>query len=230
MKSIEDQARDAKNAAIKLRDGKPPDYPGAVTILVDMLKIIQNELEAFKKESPERMVNDVEGKIALQGVHLNGSLGGIYRRSGELAKAIDVYAAGARIEGNLRYKLKETYTSTQHLVVRCLARPELIFEAAAIEDSVIRRELTDLRTRIARLSHGDVYKTADLAMVSLFLGHPEWRKNLTDFITMASNRSDGYARKVTLEVIQELAQQANNLRPEWQEQLSQWDEAEHWAG
>ena len=176
------------------------------------------------------MVDEVERDIALQAVHLNGSLGGIYRRSGELDKAIHAYAAGANIEGSTRYKLKETYTSTQHMVVRCLAEPELIAEAALNKDSMIHRELADLRTRIARLAHGDVYKTADLALVSLFLCHPEWRRNLSDFTTMARNRNEDYARQVTFEVIRELAQQVKILPMEQREQLSQWEHAEYWPG
>ena len=55
MKSIVDQAREAKNRAIELRDGKPregmqPDYSGAATILVHMLQLIQDELNAFEAE------------------------------------------------------------------------------------------------------------------------------------------------------------------------------------
>jgi hypothetical protein len=202
-----------------------PDYLAAVNILRDMLKIIGNELNAYVNESPARMVDDIERDIAIQAVHLNGSLGGVYRRWGKIHEAIEAYATGAKIEENTRYKLKETYTSTQHMVVRCLAKPDLIAEAGLIEGSAIRTELIDLRRRIARLSHGDVYKTADLAIVSLLLRHSEWRRDLMDFVTMAKNRSEDYARQVTLEVVQELDRGMNSLKADHRDQLLHWDEA-----
>ena len=228
MKSIVDEARNAKIEAIKLRDEKPPKYGEAAALLNQMLIRIEQELVEYRKDSPAQSATEVEGKIAQQGVHLYGSLGGIYRRWGKLDESIAAYAAGAKLETDPRYPPKETYASTQLAVLRCLANPSLIAEAAAVEESNTRRELTLLRARIVRLCHGDVYKTADLAVVSLLLCHPEWRTSLRDFVTMAKKREDEYALKVTFEVIQELTQRAKSLPPATQESLSHWEEAAHW--
>jgi hypothetical protein len=219
-------ARNTKEQAIKLRDGS--HFSEAVKLLKEMIARIDQTLDEFRKASPEAAVPSEIG-VADQGVHLNGTLGGIFRRWEKFDEAVEAYAKGAKIERDPRYGLPQSYTSTQHAVLLCLREPDLLREAAGDNASPIRVELTDLYRRITRQMRGprkgDVYAAADRAVISLILGQPEWEEDLTSFLDLTKRREEDYAKRVTAEVIRALAAKALQSPQSGSGTFAHWKEA-----
>jgi tetratricopeptide (TPR) repeat protein len=220
------KARAEKERSLKLRDeGR---FAEAVDLLKGMIALIEQTLAEFKGASP-RAPAPSEIEVADQALHLNGTLGGIFRRWEKLDDALKAYAKGAEIERDPRYSLPQSYTSTQHAVLRCLVEPGLIVRAAQESDSGIHQDLTELYRRIVRQMRGprrgDVYAAADRAIVSLLLGQQEWEEDLISFLTLAKQREEDYAERVTVEVIRMLAAEVQRLDTARSNMLSHWAEA-----
>jgi len=219
-------ARNAKEQAIKLRDDGR--FLEAVQLLKEMIERIDRILDEFKGASRETAMPSEIG-VADQGVHLSGTLGGIFRRWGKLDEAVEAYAKGAEIERNPRYGLPQSYTSTQHAVLRCLREPDLLRKATGDNGSAIHLELGDLYRRITRQMRGprkgDVYAAADRAVISLILGQVEWEKDLTSFLDLAKSREEDYAKRVTAEVIRALAMKALESPQSGSGAVAHWKEA-----
>lgn len=220
------KARAEKERSLKLRDeGR---FAEAVEVLKEMIAQIEQTLAEFKGTFPGAPAPS-EIEVADQGLHLNGTLGGIFRRWEKFDEAVNAYAKGAEIERDPRYSLPQSYTSTQHAVLRCLHAPDMLWQAARDGDSAIHRELIQLYRRIVRQMRGprrgDVYAAADRAVVSLLLGQQEWEDDLNFFLSLAKKREEDYAERVTAEVIRALAAETQRLPTARSGPLAHWAEA-----
>ena len=217
------KARAEKERSLRLRDERR--FAEAVEVLKEMIARIEKTLADFKGTSPQAPAPS-EIEVADQGLHLNGTLGGIFRRWEKFDEAVEAYAKGAAIERDPRYSLPQSYTSTQHAVLRCLHDPDMLAQAAGDHHSAIHQELTELYRRIIRQMRGprrgDVYAAADRAVVSLLLGQPEWEEDLGSFLDLAKNREEDYAERVTAEVIRALAAEVQRLPAPQRGALAHW--------
>lgn len=222
---IDEEARQVKQRALEQRNRK--DFRGAVKTLEEMLGRLDRLLEPAweKRGNPPTAAERV---VALQRLHLGGTLGGVYRRWKKLRKAAEAYAAAARYESELAFGIHESYASTQHLVVSCLADPELLAQAMSEPAAEIAGKLLKLYERVSEQIRGprrrDVYAEADRAVICVILGRSEWRTRIKAFRRLADARGDKYAENVTFEVLCELANKARpRIRPNhpahlhWQE-------------
>jgi tetratricopeptide (TPR) repeat protein len=110
----------AGRLAVQARlDSSSGRYPEAIEQQREAVRILEQEFASLKQDSPA--LADERKEYAHRLSDNWGRLGGIYRRAGMIAKAIDAYAQGKEIEqGN---GLDDSYNLTNWIVLQVLDDP-----------------------------------------------------------------------------------------------------------
>jgi tetratricopeptide (TPR) repeat protein len=209
MATVIDEARRLKSEAMDARDG------GNFERAVSLIERAEDELRAALAElKANRAGGDgpgpFEAEVAGQLVHILGSKGGILRRWGKYEESAKAYDAGylefERPEAG--YGVVNSYNLVQRLVSRVFTEPACAGDdGLKVSGLVVRDALLDAMREIRRQLEGkragDEYAAADLALVSLLLGEPDWESTLDDFIN-SSPPPQPYAVEATLKLFQEL--------------------------
>jgi hypothetical protein len=205
MDDVIERARALKVTAIEARDRG--EFDEARRQLGQAEGELSQALDEERRERTDDEAGVFERKLASQLVHIRGSLGGVWRRQDRHADSARAYDAGYTLErAESGYRIVDSYTLVQRLVARVLQDPAAVAHADRPVDGLrIPEELQDaarvIREQIQRKGRErDEYAAADLALVLLLLGDPDWRSQLRRFLSMTS----GYAVATTREVLQDL--------------------------
>src|SRR5260370_37422267 len=85
--------------------------------------------------SPKR-ASETEITIAEQLADCWGILGGVYRSQGDLDEARKAYDEGYKYESSNRFNVLNTYNRVNRLVVRILAKPDLLSDSAPLVEDI----------------------------------------------------------------------------------------------
>lgn len=210
MSNVVDDARSLKSQAMDARDRG--DFARAINFIEKAEQVLRGALDELRKnrqegEKPGRLETDVANQL----VHVLGSKGGIYRRSGNYEDSAKAYDAGYRFEApDSVYRIVNSYNLVQRLVSRVLLRPESVDEGdlevlgLSVRDELVKAR-DEIQQQLKGKRAGDEYAAADLALVRLLLGDGEWETALDDFI-YSTPPPKPYAVKVTSELINELGE------------------------
>src|SRR5260370_21617735 len=160
--------------------------------------------------SPKR-ASETEITIAEQLADCWGILGGVYRSQGDLDEARKAYDEGYKDESSNRFNVINTYNRVNRLVVRILAKPDLLSDSAPlvedIEEPATMRQLLgkadeEIERQLREGRRDKPWALADLAMVRLLgsLQNFDLALNALD----ESSANDPFPYASMLKVIREL--------------------------
>jgi tetratricopeptide (TPR) repeat protein len=215
MSSLIDDVRKLKSQAMTARD--TGDAARAIELLNDADQLLHEALSDLRQHRPAtEPPGSYETGLATQLVHIRGTKGGVYRRTGDYAAAVAAYDASYQIEGpGSDYPVVDSYALTQRLVTRLLLVPSGADpNGAEVVGLDVRQALHEAETEIRRQVVGeranDEYAAADLAVVQLLLGSEDWDQALDAFLDAAP---EPYAVSVTLATLRELLSAARAATP-----------------
>jgi tetratricopeptide (TPR) repeat protein len=140
-------------------------YEKAEAPLLEAVSLLQPALSArdalwVGSESTE--ASEDRKKLADKLADIYGQLGGLARRAGDLAHALDFYTKGRMLEENPAYRIRTTYNRVQAIVLQLLVDP------STIEDIKLLEQARSVR-RMPGLDNGP-WGNADTVLLSAILG------------------------------------------------------------
>lgn len=213
MSDVIKDARSLKSKAIAARD--KGDFTRAENLIVKAENMLLAALKGHEAsrasaENPamSQKPSEREIKVTEQLGHILGSKGGIYRRCKKYEASVKAYDQGYEFEKSvLEYGIENSYTLVQRLVTRVFIDPIAVRDNVEVCGLPMRTHLLEAEKEVERQCSGerkkDEYAAADLAIVRLLLGEPNWESALISF-THATPLPSAYALEATLDVISEL--------------------------
>jgi hypothetical protein len=215
MEDLLQTVRYLKTKAKNRRDRS--DYESAVKILSKQaIPLIENELSSTSQA-------DWRAQLASELADCHGIVGGLYRRWAldqrtepeqrpvYLRESFAAYQRGYELEKNPDYNIVNSYNLVNRLISYILLKPDSLSNAptenaggGATFD--IKQELEKaasvVREQLKEKRRGDIWALADLALVSVLLGHSDPHTAYADF--NAKSPPD-YAYESALSTLQPLA-------------------------
>jgi hypothetical protein len=140
--------------------------------------------------------SDATKAVAAQLADCWGSLGGILRRLGNDAAALESYRQGKDLEMNEAYQIESTYNRIQWIVLRVLANPDVLHDP---KEQRFTSELAALQRRKA----SDAWAWADVLLLAILSDNNPLAIEAFNAIDTASTIDDVY--KSGLPVLERLA-------------------------
>jgi hypothetical protein len=169
--------RDAADA----RNNK--NWPKAEQSLRDAIPLLKAELEALESTFPSG--SESTKAVAAQLADCLGSRGGILRRMGRDADALDSYRQGKDLEVNEDYQIESTYNRVQWIVLRILSNP------AVLDDPAEEKATTDLAS-LRRRQAVDPWAWADVLLLAVLSDNNSLASEAFNAIDRPSTIGDVY--------------------------------------
>jgi hypothetical protein len=191
----------------------------ALRILEPTIVELQIELNRLnKKGSLENFEADRRNRVAATLSNCCGIRGGLYRRTGDLAKSLSSYVDGRTIEQTALYGISDSYNLVNALVLEILTLPKNApFDSIITSAEAARSKVSD---QVQADRHDQWWAWADLGMLHILSRHSgDAEAAYKRFWAAGARQSDFESSRSTLEQIRNVDAVPEDIKTEIDEML-----------
>ena len=181
-------------------------YDKALACLEDAIDLLSSELKEIEDSGIAESEED-RHELAVYLADCYGMEGGVYRRSGDLDKAIEKYDEGYKYEKDKSYHISNSYNLINSIVVRILKDPNNF----TAQKTVIQNALEAVKKQVERKRSREWWAWSDLGQLYLLSGKIEEALQSYEKFKTTGARIQNY--ESTIAVLKELENALNTVDP-----------------